>query len=57
MTPDKHPTLEEWIAATQSCCGVDHDDDVEAEVPKDATDEQKPLGTERISSTPLVLPG
>lgn len=20
-------TLDEWIAATQSCCGVDHDDD------------------------------
>ena len=19
-------TLDEWIAATQSCCGVDHDD-------------------------------
>lgn len=36
MTPDEHPTLEEWIAATQACCGVDHpdDDDGVAEVPK-----------------------
>ena len=43
MTPDEHPTLEEWIAATQSCCGVDHDDNAEAEVPKNTTDERKPL--------------
>lgn len=35
MTPDDHPTVEEWIAATQACCGVDHyDDDVMAEVSK-----------------------
>ena len=35
MTPDEHPTLEEWIAATQACCGVDHPDDDDAvEVPK-----------------------
>ena len=34
MTPDEHPTLEEWIAATQACCGVDHPDDAEIEVPK-----------------------
>ncbi len=35
MTPDDHPTLEEWIAATQACCGVDHPDDDDAvEVPK-----------------------
>ena len=31
MTPDEHPTLEEWIAATQACCGVD---EAEIEVPK-----------------------
>lgn len=38
MTPDEHPTLEEWIAVTQACCGVDHPDDVDTvEVPK--TDE------------------
>ena len=24
--PEPEITLEEWIAATQSCCGVDHDD-------------------------------
>ena len=23
-------TLDEWIAATQSCCGVDHPDDDES---------------------------
>ena len=25
--PEPEITLDEWIAATQSCCGVDHDDD------------------------------
>ncbi len=25
--PEPEITLEEWIAATQSCCGVEHDDD------------------------------
>ena len=24
--PDPEITLEEWIAATQSCCGVGHDE-------------------------------
>ena len=25
--PEPEITLDEWIAATQSCCGVDHDDE------------------------------
>ncbi len=25
--PEPEITLDEWIAATQSCCGVHHDDD------------------------------
>ena len=25
--PGPEITLEEWIAATQSCCGVSHDDE------------------------------
>ena len=28
--PEPLITLDEWIAATQSCCGVHHDDDDEA---------------------------
>ncbi len=27
MTPDPDITLDEWIAAGQACCGVDHDAD------------------------------
>jgi|GEM_PF-6767510 len=26
---DSQFTLEEWIAATQACCGISHDDDAE----------------------------
>ena len=38
-TPDLEPpadqfTLEEWVAATQACCGVDHTD----ELPDTASD-------------------
>ncbi len=25
--PPREITLEEWIEATQSCCGLDHDED------------------------------
>ncbi len=25
--PPREITLEEWIEATQSCCGMDHDDE------------------------------
>ena len=44
MTPDEHPTLEEWIAATQSCCGVDHDDDGEVK----AADEKPDVDATRL---------
>jgi hypothetical protein len=26
LTPEPEITLEEWIEATQSCCGIDHDE-------------------------------
>ena len=28
--PVREITLDEWIAASQSCCGIDHDDDDQA---------------------------
>ncbi|OWK39056.1 hypothetical protein [Fimbriiglobus ruber] len=42
MTPEEHPTLEEWIEATQSCCGIDHDDDDDTPPPQPPEDREPP---------------
>ena len=35
MSPDREITEDEWIAASQACCGIDPDDD---ECPVDKTE-------------------
>jgi hypothetical protein len=50
VMPEREPTLEEWIAATQSCCGADWDNDDEKKSDDVQIEDEMP-NSQRVDTT------